>query len=375
MSMAVCKPMSEDIEISLAPMMDVTTPQFRRLVRMTSKSTVLFTEMIVCSTVVHVAREKLLEMVGEYDARTVVQIGGSNASEIVEAVKILQRLGYKEFNLNCGCPSPRVKKGCFGAILMLRKQLVAEIINRVHCDTGVILSLKIRTGVDEHDGIGFLDDFVTYVKMSTACRSFYVHARKCWLSGLSPKQNRHVPALDYGSVYAIKQLHPDLKIVLNGCIDADGLDKLCNLDGLMIGRESMKNIFVFWEIDRKIGRDGFIGGESSTDGIIVDAGSGDNCKEQELIDSNAKKNMMHDVIGRYFDWYGKEKEMRIWDVQPMMNLMAGKKGCKAYRQMLGEIVRWRECAEEACRRIMNFLDMNHDCGRVNEPLYIDGACD
>ncbi|KHN69378.1 tRNA-dihydrouridine synthase [Ordospora colligata] len=369
--------MNEDIEISLAPMMDVTTPQFRRLIRLTSKSTVLFTEMIVCSTVVHVTCEKLLEMVGKYDANTVVQIGGSDASEIVEAVKILQSLGYKEFNLNCGCPSARVKKGCFGAILMLKKQLVAEIVNKVHCDTGVVLSLKIRTGVDDHDGVEFLDDFITYLKMNTACRSFYVHARKCWLSGLSPKQNRQVPPLDYESVYAIKQLHPDLKIMLNGCIDADGLEKLCSLDGLMIGRESMKNIFVFWEIDRKIGKERFGEGEEgcSNDNVRANTGFDSDCKENKLIDDNEKKVMVHEVIRRYFEWYGKEKEMRIWDIQPMMNLLVGKKGCKAYRQMLGEIVRRRENAEKAYKRIMNFLNMSDGCGRVKEPLYIDGAGD
>jgi tRNA-dihydrouridine synthase A len=237
------------LEISLAPMLKVTTPQFRAFIRETSKSTVLFTEMIVASTIIHVPEDKLKVMLGPPEDLTTVQIGGSDPLKVAQAVGILKKMGWKSFNLNCGCPSDRVQSGMFGAILMLHKETVANIINEVHNQTGLIISLKIRTGVDENDSYEFFRDFIEYISNQTPCHKFYVHARKCWLKGVSPKQNRNIPALNYDFVYRIKDEFPNLFISLNGGIKSNDLDKVKNLDGLMIGREAWENIWIFSEYD------------------------------------------------------------------------------------------------------------------------------
>ncbi|ELA41884.1 tRNA dihydrouridine synthase A [Vittaforma corneae ATCC 50505] len=233
------------IEISLAPMLKITTPYFRMLIRKTSPDVVLFTEMIVSSTVVNVTNQRLQFILGSPEDKTVVQIGGSNPEEIAESVKILQKMGWRRFNLNCGCPSDRVQSGKFGAILMLEKERVAEIVNAVHNNTGAVLSLKIRTGVDENDSFEFFKDFIRYISENTPCFRFYVHARKCWLHGLNPKQNRNVPPLAYQYVYDIKALFPHLFISLNGGIREDGMEIVRNLDGIMIGRHAWDNVRIF----------------------------------------------------------------------------------------------------------------------------------
>ncbi|KAI5148935.1 tRNA-dihydrouridine synthase A [Enteropsectra breve] len=236
-------------EFSLAPMLKVTNPHFRLFMREISPKTLLFTEMIVSSTVVHVTPEKLRFILGDADHNTVVQIGGSDPEEVAEAVKIVKELGWRHFNLNCGCPSERVQHGKFGAILMKEKETVADIINTVYKKTGVIISLKIRCGVDEFDSYKFFRGFVEYIKNSTPCNRFYVHARKCWLKGVNPKQNRTIPPLCYDFVYNLKDSFPDLFISLNGGIKENELAKLNNLDGMMIGRRAVENIRIFAEYE------------------------------------------------------------------------------------------------------------------------------
>lgn len=235
------------VEYSLAPMMKITTPQFRLLMRKISPSVILFTEMIVSSTVVNVSPEKLARLLGDPDDCTVVQLGGSNPNEIAESVSILLKAGWKHFNLNCGCPSDRVQHGKFGAILMLEPELVANIINTVYEKTGVIISIKTRTGVDENDSFDFFRNFITYLIENTKCTKFYIHARKCWLCGLNPKQNRNIPKLNYEFVYEIKRLYPNCFFYLNGGIKSNEFDNLQNLDGLMIGRAAIENINIFNE--------------------------------------------------------------------------------------------------------------------------------
>jgi tRNA-dihydrouridine synthase A len=232
-------------EISLAPMMKYTTPQFRMLVRKISRTAVLFTEMIVSSTVIHVTQEKLRFMLGDPEDLTVVQLGGSDPSELSQTVKILKELGWKHFNLNCGCPSERVQNGKFGALLMLEKENVADIINRVYDENGIVISLKIRIGVDEHDSFEFFRDFVHFISTNSPCNKFYVHARKCWLCGLNPKQNRNVPALNYQFVYDLKSLYPHLFISLNGGLKDNFIDHIKNLNGVMIGRHAVDDICIF----------------------------------------------------------------------------------------------------------------------------------
>lgn len=354
-------PMDRKIEISLAPMLDVTTAHFRRFTRLTSSDTVLFTEMLVSSTVVHIPREKLIERLGMHDGKTVVQIGGSDPEQISRAVSIIQELGYDKFNLNCGCPSPRVQKGCFGAVLMLDKHLVERIINVVHSNTGAVMSLKIRTGVDEHDDFDFLDGFISHIKENTPSRTFYIHARKCWLKGLSPKQNRHVPLLNYEVVYSIKRLHPELNVILNGSITGDRLDKANGLDGLMVGREAINNIFVFWEIDRCLKTNNEIAMECSCYSKSPGAARHlvETSDESKGCDSYKcrvhRDEMVCKVVKRYFEYFSPDEQVKSIHVQPIMNLLTGRKGCKAYRRRLNELVLKKVKAKDAYAGIIGFL--------------------
>lgn len=289
-------------ELSLAPMMKITTPQFRRLVRRISSHVVLFTEMIVSSTVIHASQDKLIEMLGVADNSTVVQIGGSNPDEIAMSVKRLKDMGWVYFNLNCGCPSERVKYGRFGASLMLYPEIIIEIINQTYKETGVVLSLKIRTGVDENDNYEFLYQFAKLISEKTKCWQFYIHARKCWLKGLSPKQNRNVPPLNYDAVYRLKEDMPHLFISLNGGIKENGLEKVKNLDGLMIGRHAYENITIF----------------------------------NEMI--NEKRSIADDIISYIKD----EINMGTTNTRllsPLINLRKGKKQNKEFRRIIGELIK------------------------------------
>lgn len=288
-------------EISLAPMMKITTPYFRMLVRKTAPKAILFTEMVVASTVTHVTDEKINIILGDPEDMTVVQLGGSDPDEISNAVQILKKIGWKEFNLNCGCPSDRVQSGKFGAVLMLEKENVGNIINTVFRDTGVVLSLKIRTGVDKHDSFDFFKGFVEYISLNTPCTKFYVHARKCWLKGLSPKQNRNVPALNYQFVYDIKSMFPHLFISLNGGIKTNDWDKIKNLDGLMIGRHAWDNIKTFSHYER-----------SNID--------------------------MKTVVKEYIEEAVKHNPPKYKILMPLINYRKGRSLSKAFKQTINEIL-------------------------------------
>lgn len=307
------------VEISLAPMMKITTPQFRLLIRKTSQSAVLFTEMVVSSTVVNVSAEKLRFMLGDPEQSTVVQIGGSNAREIAKSVQILKDIGWTSFNLNCGCPSDRVQSGKFGAILMTEKETVADIINEVYQTTGDVLSLKIRTGVDEHDSFDFFSGFVGFISAHTPCLKFYVHARKCWLTGLNPKQNRNVPPLNYQFVYDLKSTFPHLFISLNGGIKDNCLDKLKNLDGLMIGRHAFNNIKVF----------------SSYENIQPD---------------------MKLVVRTYFMDATRNNPPKYKVLMPLINYRKGRSLTKVFKQLINDILHKEISYDQMYEHIEPFID-------------------
>ncbi|KAK6090313.1 hypothetical protein P3W45_000670 [Vairimorpha bombi] len=295
-------------EISLAPMLDVTTANFRKLVRISSEKTVIFTEMIVSSTVLHIETDKLRERLGLIDNNTVVQIGGSDPEEISNAVIILQNLGCTHFNLNVGCPSSRVQKGCFGAILMKDKYLVSDIVNSVYTKCKTVISLKIRTGVNDCDTYDFFKDFVSHIITNTPVSKFYVHARKCWLSGLSPKQNRTVPPLNYDFVYRIKEDFPHIKFILNGGLKGiEDIEKLKNLDGMMIGREAIKNILVFTSID-------------------------------EHLYGTTKINV-NDILCQYLKEFDGNSLANFRILGPIQHILYGQKGTKKFKIFLNEAVR------------------------------------
>ncbi|TBU12655.1 tRNA dihydrouridine synthase [Hamiltosporidium tvaerminnensis] len=239
--------------LSLAPMLKVTTPNFRKLLSIISPTAILFTEMIVDNTIINNDNDYILNKIGLPTTNTVVQLGGSDPQKIILAVQKLKLLGFKNFNLNCGCPSTKVKKGCFGAILMKNVQTIINIINTTHQYTNTVLSIKCRIGVDEHDTYSWFKNFISQIFCHTPCRIFYVHARKCWLNGISPKDNRNIPQLKYEYLYQLKSEFPDIFIHLNGNIKViQDIHKIYNLDGLMIGRAAVKNVFIFKQIEEYI---------------------------------------------------------------------------------------------------------------------------
>ena len=182
-----------------------------------------------------------------------IQLGGSDPKSLAEASVIAEEFGYKEINLNVGCPSSKVQKGKFGAVLMKEPKLVSECINEMHKSVNIPVTVKCRIGVDDMDKESALDRFVEEVS-SSGCSTFIIHARKAWLKGLSPKENREIPPLDYERVYRLKEKFHTLNIIVNGGIKSiqDSLNHLQFVDGVMLGREAYDNPYILTEVDSLI---------------------------------------------------------------------------------------------------------------------------
>lgn len=224
--------------ISVAPMMALTDRHFRRMARLLSRDVLLYTEMVTAKAVVHGVRERLLARTPEEGA-VVLQLGGSEPGELLEAARAGADAGFQEVNLNVGCPSDRVRSGSFGACLMAEPRLVGECLAAM-AQGGLPVSVKHRIGIDLTDRYEDMLRFVDVVDRSSGgvSRAYTVHARKAWLKGLSPKENRSVPPLRYGEVYRLKRDRPDLWIELNGGVAdvPEALEHLEQVDGVMIGR-------------------------------------------------------------------------------------------------------------------------------------------
>ncbi len=235
-------------------MMDWTDRHCRYFHRLLSKETLLYTEMVTSPAVVHGKRDQLLAF-NDAEHPVAVQLGGSDPKELAEATRISAEYGYDEVNLNCGCPSDRVQSGAFGAVLMKSPDLVAECVAEMIAASPVEVTVKCRIGVDEQEPHDVLPDFIEKVS-AAGVRRFTIHARKAWLQGLSPKENRDIPPLDYPLVHQIKQTWPDLHISINGGIATlDEAEKHLaeGLDGVMIGRAAYHNpADVLCEADRRI---------------------------------------------------------------------------------------------------------------------------
>jgi len=237
---------------TVAPMMDWTDRHCRFFHRILTRHAVLYTEMVTSAAIKHGARDRLLG----FDAAehpVIVQLGGSNAPELAEAAKIAEDFGYSEINLNVGCPSDRVQEGRFGACLMQEPLLVADCIAAMKNAVSLPVSVKCRIGVDDQDPEHALNALADAV-IAAGSDSITVHARKAWLKGLSPKENREVPPLDYPLVYALKQRLGAYPIGINGGIAAfaDIHDHLRHVDGVMIGREAYHNPEMLLSVDPEL---------------------------------------------------------------------------------------------------------------------------
>ena len=238
--------------VSIAPMMAWTDRHARYFLRLISKHTMLYTEMVTTGALLHGGREGLLRYHAD-EHPIVLQLGGSQPDELAECAQMAEDMGYDEVNLNVGCPSDRVKKGCFGAGLMAEPELVAECVAAMRNKVNIPVTVKCRIGIDDMDEESALDAFVTVVA-EAGCEHFIVHARKAWLQGLSPKENRDVPPLRYDVVYRLKQARPSLQITINGGIKTvDAMQQhLQHVDAVMLGREAYHNPYLLSQFDSQI---------------------------------------------------------------------------------------------------------------------------
>ncbi len=238
--------------LSIAPMMDWTDRHCRVFHRQLTRRALLYTEMLTTGAVIHGDREHLLGF-DPCEHPVALQLGGSDPAELAEAARIGEATGYDEINLNCGCPSDRVQSGRFGACRMAEPDTVARGVEAMRQAVSLPVTVKCRIGIDDQDAEADFTRFIETVA-SAGCDTFIVHARKAWLEGLSPKQNRDVPPLDYGRVYRLKKARPDLHISINGGIASldEALDHLAHVDGVMLGRAAYQHPWLLGDVDRQV---------------------------------------------------------------------------------------------------------------------------
>lgn len=232
-----------------APMIDWTDRHCRAFFRLFSRQMQIYTEMITTGAILHGDQDRLLGF-SQQEQPLVLQLGGSDPADLASCVQIAKARGYKEVNLNLGCPSPRVQRGAFGACLMADKNQVADCVKAMQ-DQGLPISIKCRLGIDELDSDEFLLEFLQAMD-SIQCQHWIIHARIAILQGLSPKENRTIPPLNYDRVHLVKRTFPQSRVILNGgLLDLDQAKKnMGQLDGVMLGRAAYQNPQVLHEVDQ-----------------------------------------------------------------------------------------------------------------------------
>jgi tRNA-dihydrouridine synthase A len=237
---------------AVAPMIDWTDRHCRTLHRLLTRNALLFTEMIVTGAVVHGDAERHLAF-GKHEGLVALQLGGSDPAELAAAIRIAEPSGYAEFNLNVGCPSDRVQSGRFGACLMAEPDLVADCVRAMRDATDRPVTVKCRIGIDDQDTEESLDRFADTMA-GAGVEALYVHARKAWLKGLSPKENRTIPPLDYPRVHRLRGRMASLPMIINGGIETleQAEDHLAHMDGVMLGRAAYHNPMLLAEVDARV---------------------------------------------------------------------------------------------------------------------------
>lgn len=305
--------------ISIAPMVDITDRHFRYFCRILTKKSILYTEMITSSAIIHGDRNKILEF-HPFEKPIALQIAGCDKKEIAEAVKIAEDWDYDEINLNVGCPSDRVSGNQMGAALMAYPELVAEIVQAIKRETKKPVTVKHRIGID---GTNILpsslskvvfdkyEDLEYFIRVlsEAGVNHFIIHARIAILEGLSPRENREVPPLKYDQVYKIKESFPDLFIEINGEIKTiDSIkEHLQHVDGVMLGRVAYENPFLLTEVDQ-----------------FFESGKINNISRREIIER----------LIDYVEGFGKDKRMGYNALKNTLGLFHNKRGSKAWRQLL-----------------------------------------
>lgn len=230
-------------------MLDWTDRHCRFFHRLLTKEAILYTEMVTTGAILYGDPARQLRF-NSQEHPVALQLGGSEPQELAQCARIAQDYGYDEINLNVGCPSERVQKGAFGACLMAEPQLIAECVSAMQAAVAIPITVKNRIGIDDQEDYADLHHFIDTVSQA-GCQTFIIHARKAWLKGLSPKENRDIPPLRYDLVYQIKQAFPALEIIINGGITTleQCQQHLQHVDGVMVGREAYHNPWLLAQVD------------------------------------------------------------------------------------------------------------------------------
>ena len=290
-------------------MMDWTDRHCRVFHRMMTRRAMVYTEMVTSAAVIHGPRARLLDFAA-VEHPVALQLGGSEPADLAKATALSRDWGYDEVNLNCGCPSDRVQSGCFGAVLMERPALVADCVRAMMGQTDVPVTVKCRIGVDDQDPARALPDFIDHIARA-GVRHVIIHARKAWLKGLSPKENREIPPLDHDLVLRMKAMFPELVICLNGGVTSgaqvrDLLDQ--GLDGVMLGRVAYHDPGAVL-----VGADA-LWGDSYAPDVVEVAGM----MRPYIADHLAAGGRMHQIT------------------RHMLGLFSGRPGARAWRRRLSE---------------------------------------
>ncbi len=252
MSISLNTPSKINRRFSVAPMLDWTDRHCRYFYRLLSSQALLYTEMVTTGALIHGDQQRFLHFNAE-EHPLALQLGGSNPVDLALCAKMAADYGYDEVNLNVGCPSDRVQHGMFGACLMTKPELVAECVAAMQDAVSIPITVKSRIGVDDNDSYQELTQFVDIISQA-GCNTFIIHARKAWLQGLSPKQNREIPPLRYDWVFQLKQEFPQLEIILNGGVKSLEQSEalLKQVDGVMLGREIYQHPYLLADVDQKL---------------------------------------------------------------------------------------------------------------------------
>ena len=291
-------------------MMDWTDRHCRFFLRLLSPSARLYTEMVTAAALVHGDADKLLQF-NAAEHPVVLQLGGSDPGMMADAAAMGAAAGYDEININVGCPSDRVQSGAFGACLMSCPQVVADCVRAMQSVVDIPVTIKTRIGIDDFESYEFLRDFIC-ANVEAGCGTFVVHARKAILAGLSPKENRTVPSLDYERVYKLKREFPELVIILNGGVTSidECRSHLEHVDGVMIGRQAYQNPWILTELEQAFG---------SAAGYVVP-------------DRHAAIQRMTPYIERQIAGGAELKHI----TRHLLGLFAGQQGARAWRRFLSE---------------------------------------
>ena len=311
-------------------MMGCTDRHGRYLMRLLARRARLYTEMIPIGALLHGDPERALRF-DRAEHPVAIQLGGSDPTGLARSARLAERAGYDEINLNVGCPSPRVRKGCFGAALMARPILVAGCVAAMRDAVSIPVTVKTRIGIDDLDSYAHFRDFAGTMA-GAGCSTLIVHARKAWLDGLSPRQNREVPPLRHDRVFRLKREMPELAIVLNGGLTTLEDARIAlrrGVDGVMLGRAAWHDLWLLAGVDR------------------------------EFFGDTAPPPERSEIVERYLAYAGRQKDTRLGElVRPLLGLCRGVPGARRWRRTLGEL---------AHRRNATIKDVARGCETLASP--------